>query len=415
MIPLAVLVMVASSPGQTFAVMAFTPHFQTSLGLSSSQLALAYMLGTCLAAFPLSMIGPLSDRWGIRATVLLAAISLSLACCLMSLAQGFFTLMLGFWLLRFLGQGSMSLLGSNMISMWFRQRLGTINAIMSLGGAAAFGIVPMLLLDTIEIYGWRTTYLIMGGTVLLAVVPTIFLLAVNRPEDLGQTADGRREPSADHPRQAGKKQASSPLSEEPFITMPQAIRHRTLWILSLSMASWAGIGTGIVFYALEIYASFGIPEDSAKLLFGTFSTAMLLAQVLGGVLADRVELRKLLCASFTLLALGALTVPLTTGPGTMHLFAILFGAGQGGAISVTATLWARYYGRTHLGKIRGLAWCLIVAGSGCGPLVLGIIKDATGSFQLGLWLFAAFLLPWPFVILLATPPKPKPELEITSA
>lgn len=394
MIPLAVLVQVASSPGQTFAIMGFTPHFQASLGLSSSQLALAYMLGTCLAAIPLSAIGPLSDRFGIRATVLTVASTLALACCIMSVAQGFFSLLFGFLLLRFLGQGSMTLLGSNMISMWFRSRLGTVNAVMSLGGAAAFALVPMILLDAIDHFGWRSTYLLMGATVLVLIVPIVWLLAGERPEDLGQFADGKRE-SEDE--QNG--------TYEPCLTLGEALRHRTLWILSLSMASWAGVGTGIIFYALEIFGDLGIPADSAKLLFGTFSSSMLATQVLGGVLADRFQLRGLLSLGFVMLTLGAAAVPMTQNTGTMHLFALLFGGGQGFAISITATMWARYYGRNHLGKIRGIAWCLTVAGSGCGPLFLGIIKDWTGSFQLGLWLFTAIMLPLPLILLFATPPE----------
>ena len=60
MMVIAMLVQICSSPGQTFAVSAFKPSLRDGLNLTESQLSLAYMLGTFLAAFPLSVIGPLA-------------------------------------------------------------------------------------------------------------------------------------------------------------------------------------------------------------------------------------------------------------------------------------------------------------------------------------------------------------------
>ena len=400
MIPIAVLVQIASSPGQTFAITAFTPTLETSLGLSSSKLALAYMLGTCLAAIPLSLVGPLSDRWGVRSAILLIATLLGLACFGMSQAQGFYSLLLGFLMLRFLGQGGMSLLSGQLVSMWFQESLGKVNAIMSLGGALAFAFLPMLLLESIELRGWRNSYVLLGACV-MALIPVVWLLVSNRPEDLGQQADGliKSHAGLKNPREATERN----------LTFSQAAGHRALWILIAGMTLWAAIGTGVVFYALQIFGSFGVPADQAKLLFVSFSSSMLAAQVLGGVFADFLPLHRLLAIGFALLAAGIATIPFTTGPFHMHLFACLFGAGQGIAISVSATMWVRYYGREHLGKIRGLAWCVTVAGSGSGPLILGIIKDQTGDFRVGLWLFAALLAPLPLLMLWATKPENSPD------
>ncbi len=394
----AVLAQIGSSPGQTFAVSAFTPALQDNLQLSSSQLATAYMLGTLLAAIPLALIGPTSDRLGLRSTLLAVAISLGLACWFMSTVSGFFSVFLGFLLLRFLGQGSLTLLSSNLVSMWFQRNLGTINAVMSAGGAMAFAIVPMLLIDAIEWYGWRATYFGMGSLILVTLVPAIACLARSRPEDLGERPDGG--PT----RSILQTQLEHPGRD---YTLSEALRHRTFWILAINMSLWALIGTGIVFYALPIYADCGIDVDRAKLMFSTFSLSMIACQIAGGVLADRFPMHRLLAAGFGLLAIGTGVVPLTTGEVHVHLFGLCFGAGQGLAISVNSTMWVRYYGRTHLGKIRGASWCAMVAGSGCGPLILGLFKDYQGSFQAGLWLFFVVLLPLVPAAWLATAPPIK--------
>ena len=155
MIPVAMLVQIATSPGQTFAISAFTPSLRQSLQLSDSQLSLAYMLATFLAAVPLALVGPLSDRWGLKGITLAAVIALSCTCYLMSRVTGLFTLFAAFFLLRFLGQGSLTLLSANSIAMWFRMRMGRVSALMSVGTAIAFAWIPGWISISISAVGWR--------------------------------------------------------------------------------------------------------------------------------------------------------------------------------------------------------------------------------------------------------------------
>lgn len=399
MVVVAVLAQICSSPGQTFAISAFTPHLQESLGLSNSNLAAAYMFGTLLAALPLMLIGPISDRFGLRWTTVAVATALAGACGLASQASGFASLLVSFMLLRFLGQGALTLLSSNIVAMWFELRLGRVNSIMSLGGAAAFAIVPPALLGAIQSIGWRATYQAMGLFIFCSLVPLLVLFLRNQPEELGQFPDGAKSPAY--------REMVGSLKD---LSLAEALRGRAFWILGTAMSLWAMIGTGIVFYALPIFQQHGVPPEQTKLLFTTLSLAMLTTQVTGGVLADRYPMNRLLAIAFALLTAGVVVVPLTTAWVHVHLFAGLFGAGQGLAMAVNNTIWVRYYGRRHLGKIRGAVWCTTVAGSGCGPFLLGIIVDGFGSFDPGLWMFVALLLPIAPLALLATRPRPAGHL-----
>jgi MFS family permease len=405
----ALMAQVCSSPGQTFAMVAFTPAIQASLHLSSSKLAAAYMIGTFLAAFPLFLVGPIADRLGLRMTTFAVAIALAGACLIASLAQGFISLIVAFILLRLLGQGAMSLLGNNIVSMWFRQRLGKVNSAMSVGGAIAFALMPTLLLDSIESFGWRGTYQLLGAAVLFGFVPFLLLLR-NRPEDLRLSVDGRT-------AHAIQRDSTSQGFREPELTLRDATAHRSYWLLMMGMVVWAMTGTGIVFYAIPIYEQLGIPASQSKLLFMTLSLCMLLSQTIGGILADRLPMHRLLATGFALLTLGTSTIPFTSGLPQVHLFAALFGAGQGLAIAANSTMWVRYYGRKHLGAIRGSVWCVTVASSGCGPFVLGLFADNFGSFTPGLWLFAGLLASLAPLSAFATQPShsaddaPNPPLE----
>jgi hypothetical protein len=56
-------------------------------------------------------------------------------------------------------------------------------------------------------------------------------------------------------------------------------------------------------------------------------------------------------------------------------------------------LWVRYYGRLHLGKIRGSTITASVAGSSLGPFIMGATFDLSGSYNTSLWLFLILLIP----------------------
>ena len=414
MIPLAMALQVASSPGQTFAFSAFTPSFRADLGLTDVSLTLAYALGTLLASIPLSRIGPATDRYGLRPLVLGCIVALSLVCIAASRIAGWWTLLLTFTLLRFLGQGSMSLLAGHSMSMWFRDFIGRVGAVMAIGMAGALALVPGWVQHSIDAVGWRTTYVRIGVTILAIGLPTFWWLFRNQPEDVGQLIDGRRHltSDADSPVDAAatKHQAS--------ITFEDAIRGRTFYLLGIVTTLWASIGTGVVFYQYDIAATLGVDKQRASETFLYFGTAMLIAQIAGSVAADFLRLNRMLALGVALLAGGMLflaTAGTTNFPSrepvhSLRLFALLFGAGQGLLIAITSAAWVKYYGRDHLGRIRGAVWCATVAGSGLGPLLLGASRQYGESFTPMLVAMTASLIVATPLAWLATPPAIKSSM-----
>ena len=66
MLAAATMVMVASSPGQTFGFSFFNPEFRATLSITSTTLSATYLVATLLAAVPLTYVGALADRFGLR-------------------------------------------------------------------------------------------------------------------------------------------------------------------------------------------------------------------------------------------------------------------------------------------------------------------------------------------------------------
>lgn len=396
-LPVAMVVMMATSPGQTYGVSTFIPYLIEDLGLSQSQISGAYMLGTLLASAPMIYVGILMDRHGPRATLIVVVVFFGLACIGMSQARGLVTVFLGFLFLRMLGQGAMSFLAANSLAMWFNRRLGFASGLKSLGGAIALGVFPAASLAMVQEFGWRTTYAVLGVLVWIVVLPLLVFVFRNRPEDLGQQVDGQPPPDP-----AGES-SSDPARYRDY-GLKEAVRTHQYWIMVVATILPAMIITAIHFHAVQLFLNAGLTERDAAAMFSIFAVAFSVTMVIGGILADRFPLNFLLSASTACLAGGIALLMVLSGPVSARIFAIVLGSSQGLFMAVGATIWVRYYGRSSLGKIRGGLTTVGVAASSAGPFLMGGAYDLYGGYQEILQLFLLLTLPMVVAALFVTRP-----------
>lgn len=403
MLPVAILTQAATSPGQTFGISIFNPYLRGTLEISHAQLTGAYMFGTLLAAFPQPFIGAQMDRFGIRRIMALATLLLGLGCVFISRVSSIWMLFIAFFFLRLFGQGAMSLLASNIPAMWFHRRLGRVSSIINLGSSGSTAILPPIILGLIQEYGWRGAYALLGLAVPVLILPLLWLVFQNRPEDIGQSIDGES-------GQPGALNLSG-TDPEKHLDLKAAQRTRAYWIMLVLTGIWAMVVTGIFFNIVPLFTHKGLSEAQAAGTYTILAVVTAVTQLGAGLLADRVRLNWLVSAGVgTMIAALVLLVDLrAVWMGTTY--AILLGITQGLLGIVGGTLWARYYGRRHLGKIRGSVFTAGVAGSSSGPFIMGILFDNYGNYTISLWLFIALLVPLLFAALWATPPEQKPGIQ----
>ena len=73
----------------------------------------------------------------------------------------------------------------------------------------------------------------------------------------------------------------------------------------------------------------------------------------------------------------------------MFLVAALFGIVSAGAQVVPTVMYANYFGRTSLGKIRGLGEVGVLVGQATGPVIAGVLFDLQGGYGT---IFTVFVL-----------------------
>jgi MFS family permease len=394
MVPLATLVMIASAPGQTYGFTFFNPWLRQSLSLSQTELATTYLLATLFAAAPLSFLGGMTDRLGLKRSMLSAVAAMAGACFLASAVQNAAMLFVACLAMRMIGAGVMTLLANNTLAAWFDRKLGLACSLMQLAGAAAVALVPVAMMALIAAVGWRYAYATQGVLLLAGLLPLVWALYREHPSELGQFPDGARlglfrGEAIQAPASAGDGPAPWPALESSggrSLNLAEALQTPIFWLLLSATSVWSLIGTGLVFHLDALLRARGLGTGETAWATPIMAITMAATQLVGGVLVDRVPMRRLIVTALACVAASCSILATAQGPAALAAYGV-YGFGQGFMTVVSSASWARYFGPEHLGRIRGTSLTAAIASSALGPLVLGASFDLWGGFGPSLWLF----------------------------
>jgi len=403
------LAMIATGPGQTVVVSQFNISFRDALGISASALSIAYMIGTLSAALPLVLVGKASDRFGPRLVMGVVAGLFGLACAAAGQVQSLITLTLAFFFLRFLGQGALGLVSGHMLALWFERRLGTANGIKLVLMQLGMAILPGVALALIDAYGWRAAYATLGLLVWVLVLPLVILVARNHPHQVGQRIDGDplvEPPGHEHDDESPEIAPTGHRHVDPAFTLPQAVRTGAYWIVTLSLVLNGLIGTALLFHVQPLLDWRALDPTHSDAILRSWSLTMMVCVLPAGWLADRLSPRWPLALSLALLAGSTLLTLAATSVALFHAAYACFGVSQALGMAVGPPTIARYFGRAHHGAIRGSVTRLGVAGTGLGPVILGLSLDELGGFAPGLAAMAFACVPLAAAALLLRRPAP---------
>lgn len=398
MLGLASLSIITTCVGQSFLLGQFKEPMQDSLGLSGTRMASLYLLATFVGGMAMLPAGVLVDRLGLRRVYLWATPILAGVCLLTASATRWWWLLAGLLGLRMLGQGLMELLGNNTVSMWYRRRLGRASTVTTLTFAIGLLVLPPLVQLSIAAWGWRITYVVMGAAVLATMLP-MWLAYINRPEAIGQRLDGERPTpqgitSLEHTPMQSLSRTAAADSEAPSLTLSEARRTRTFWILMMALVYYAMVLTASVYCVNSVLVERGMPGEQGAWMISALGGAMAVFYPVVGWLADRWPVRWLQAIATAALIGSVLILYLTASLWQVVLMGLVLGLCVSAQAAVGATVWVRRFGRDHLGSIRGAVQTVAIAGSSAGPFILEWMAILTANgFDQALLLLAALGTP----------------------
>lgn len=386
--------MAATLPGQTAGISLFIDAFIDDLDLSRTTVSWLYTVATVLGSLVLPLVGRWVDRIGPRRLALVVIALLAATCAGMSWVTGWIGVFVGFVCLRGLGQGALGLINNHAVNLWFEERRGVAIGVLGLGMAGAVSAFPPLIERGLQAYGWETTYLLMAGLLVGVMLPLGALFYRDAPERYGL--------SPDWPAAASEAGASNTEEDdaEPLrgLTLDEARRTWTFWLLTLGGVCTAGFGTGLLFHHFSIMEEVGVSRDLAAQYFvpmGMWTAVMTLGT---GWLLDRTAPRLLLAGLLGLFGVMMAALPEVNTTVEVWLYGSIFGVTQGMQEAILGSGYAHYFGRAHHGTIRGLATPIFIGGTALGPAILALGPDLLGGFAPILWMAT----PVPFLLGIAS-------------
>ena len=388
-----------SVPGQTIGVSVFTDPVKDALGLSRNQFSNAYMIGTICSSLVIGRAGVWFDKYGARYVAFFAALALAAALmgCSWSVQMSEFVkrlldsnswsipfalMTVLFFLLRFSGQGVLTMASRNVIMIWFDKHRGKVNAFSSVAISFGFSSSPLWMNALIEGEGWQSAWQ------WLAVGLVVFSLLVlqfykNRPEEHGLLPDGAMAEEAD--------------DEEKLIvarqyTAIEARRTRSFWMYGLLLAFNSFFITGLTFHVISIFASEGFAKEEAISIFLPTSVVAVTISTLFNFLSDYLNLKLYLYLMIIGGILASTGFLLLSSPVGIPLLIGGFGIMGGFFAVLNAIVWPRFYGRMHLGAITGKVMSFLILASALAPPIFSFCFTTFGSYRLLGYLGLAFLL-----------------------
>lgn len=360
---LAVLTGALTGPGQTIGVSVFIDHLIDDLNLSRTTISTAYLIGTLSGALLLPTVGRLIDRRGVRRAQVLLGVAFAVALFNMSLVQGFVWLALGFVGIRWLGQGSLSLVSTVTVTLAFVERRGTALGVRAAMVGAGLAVSPLLLVLLINGLGWRRTWVVAAAVILITVVPIGWFGLRSLPRgSLAERVDDR-------------------ITTDSSFTRADAMRTRGFWVLVVISGSAGMFSTALNFHQIDMLTAAGLSETAAAALF--------LPQILGatsgglvtGWLSDRLGTRFLPSIAMLFLA-TAMWLASAVSPGMIvFLYALSLGTASGVVGTATSLLIPEWFGTRELGSIQGTLILFNSAAAAIGPLALALTEAGFDAYS----------------------------------
>ena len=383
------------------------------LDLTRAGASVASGISTIQNGIIFALAGWLSDRFGPKWVIIPGSCVMGLGLALMYFVNSALRYYIVWGIIMTSGASfAFSVSQDKMLTDWFISKRG-----LALGVRfAILGVVASLVLPAISWLilklGWRLTCLLWGGVIFCGLPIMFIFVPRRRPEYYGLLPDGAElksdpDSASDDIVEKGIEYAVG-LQETEF-TLKEAMLTPTYWFLTGAWVVHGIIFRGVSVHCIPFLTDIGIDPVTAGGLMGMMVMFTIPSRFFGGIIADRFQkeqLKFLLTASFSLNAIGIMSLFLCESMLRVYVLLILLGLGTGSFIPMDIVIRGRYFGRKAYGSIQGSTAILTVPITFFSPIFTGWIYDTTGDYMNAFLIFGILAFACAVMMLLIRPPRP---------
>jgi len=336
----------------------------------------------------------LMERFGIRRVV---AASLTLV----AAGSGLTLVMTSAWQLWLLwgfavgiGTGSLALVfGAIVANRWFVRHRGVVIGVFSAASSTGQLVFLPAIARLAEGPGWRVAAALVAGFA-VALVPLVWWLLRDRPEDVGTTAYGAAPAATPTTTTPVATDAQVGAARLALRTLVESSRSRTFWILMVTfwICGWSTNGL-IGTHFIAATHDHGMPATTSAGLLALIGVFDIVGTVASGWLTDRVDSRYLLFGYYLFRGLSLLVAPWllasTVNP-SLFVFILFYGLDWVATVPPTVALCRQHFGAARAGVVFGWVFAAHMVGAGVAASFAGWIRTSQGDY-LTAWLTAGLL------------------------
>ena len=371
---LGVLVVFGSLGLARFGYTLVLPAMQQGLGIENTQagaLATANLVGYLILS---ALGGALAARFGPRTVISAGLLLAGLSMIMTGFAEGF--VMVAMWrAVTGVGSGASNVPVMGLLSSWFgKRRRGFATGIASSGSSVALILLGPLVPRILAVFGdegWRVSWFVFGGTVLVIAVTAMIFLR-NRPSEMGLKPIGEEDIN----------ECVSCADENEENSIGSVYTSSVVWFLGIIYVAFGfSYIIYVTFFFKHLIAEGAYSREAAGNLFMLIGWLSLFCGALWGMVSDRIGRRYTLMIVYTLQALSFSVFGLWNETPGFLLSAVLFGLTAWSIPAIMAAACGDILGSKLAPAALGFITLFFGIGQAVAPSVAGAIADTFGSFN----------------------------------
>jgi MFS family permease len=365
--------------GALFSLGVFLVPIERAMGWSRGAISTVALLNWIAMGVGSFCWGALSDRIGGRGVALAGGFLLGLGLVLSSQVHALWQFYLTFGVLVGFSVGAFYAPLTSTVTKWFTARRGLAVALVSSGIGLGILLISPLARALTTAWDWRIAMLVLGDIAWVVIIPTALLIR----DDAGDAGD------------AGTTAAVVPARD---YSGGQVLKAPQFWAIALTHFACCAAHSGPIFHMVTHATDQGVPAMAAATVLGVSGLSSIAGRIGGGLVADRIGVKRTLIAGLVLQATIIAAYLLAREVWTFYALALVFGTAYGGVMPLYALVTREYFGEKVMGTAYGAVFLISSLGMGIGSLAGGIIYDRLGAYA---WLYVGSALIASMAVVLA--------------
>ena len=353
-----------SSFGQSFFLGLFNSSVRDALSITHGQFGTIYASATLLSSLVIVWVGKKIDDIDAFKFASIVALLLSFSCYFFSKVSSITFLFIAIFLMRFSGQGLMSLTATTTISRYFTKSRGKALSTGWFGLSTAEFILPVFIIYLLTFLEWRNIWTYISLIILILPIASYFLIKNIKLDS--------REIVNDNSKKNIKIKNWK---------RTEVLKDYRFYIVCANMLAMPWVATGIFVYQSFILSSKNWGPYVIAQSFMAYSVLSVVTLFIAGFLIDKYSSRKLLIYMNLPFLLSLFLIIFFDNPLVSFLFLGLIGISNGLANVLGTSTWAEVYGVKHIGSIKALTTALMVFSTAFGTAVFGLLIDKGFSIE----------------------------------